>query len=305
MGISHAYGEPMKKEDAIQLLREAAESGYTFFDTAECYIGDDSNNEEIVGEALAPFRDKVKIATKFGVRHEERVLIADSRPETIRKSVEGSLQRLGTDCIDLYYQHRIDPKVPPEEVAEVMAELIREGKIAHWGISDADEDYIRRAHDVCPVTAIQNRYSMMYREYEKLFPVLEELHIGFVAFSPLANGFLSAKYDAGTRFESGKDYRREMPQFQKDAYEKNAGLIGLLKDAAERREATTAQIALAYLLGKRPFIVPIPGTTKSNRMKENAKAAEILLSEEEIREIDAALDEMPMSEVFGGHRCKE
>ena len=305
MGISHAYGEPMKKDDAIKLLRQAVENGYTFFDTAECYIGDDSNNEEIVGEALAPYRGKAKIATKFGVRHEGTSIITDSRPVVIRKSVEGSLKRLGIDCIDLYYQHRIDPKVSPEEVATVMAELIKEGKIAHWGISEANEDYIRSAHAVCTITAIQNRYSMMFREYEALFPVLEELGIGFVAFSPLANGFLSAKYNAETKFESNKDYRRDMPQFQKNAYEQNAELVSLLNDMAAKRNATTAQIALAWLIGKKPFIVPIPGTTKTERMKENAKAAEILLSAKEISEIDAALNGMQMSDVFGGHKCKE
>lgn len=305
MGISHAYGEPMKKEDAIKLLHQAVENGYTFFDTAECYIGNDSNNEEIVGQALAPYRGKVKIATKFGVRHEGTSIITDSRPEVIRKSVEGSLRRLEIDCIDLYYQHRIDPEVSPEEVATVMATLIKEGKIAHWGISEANEDYIRRAHAVCPVTAIQNRYSMMYREYEKLFPVLEELGIGFVAFSPLANGFLSTKYNAETKFDSRKDYRRDMPQFQKNAYEQNAGLVSLLSDMAAKRNATTAQIALAWLIGKKPFIVPIPGTTKTERMKENATAIEILLSAKEINEIDVALDGMSMSEVFGGHKCKE
>lgn len=302
MGISHAYGEPMNKREAIKLLREAVEKGYTFFDTAECYIGENSNNEEIVGEALAPYKGKVQIATKFGIKHEGRSLLCDSRPEIIKKSVEGSLQRLGVECIDLYYQHRIDRQVPAEEVAGVMAQLIREGKIAHWGVSESNEEYLRKAHAVCPVTAIQNRYSMMYRDYEKLFPVLEELSIGFVAFSPLANGFLSAKYNAKTRFDSNKDYRGEMPQFQREAYGQNIELITLLKNIAAKRNTTTAQIALAWLLGKKPYIVPIPGTTKIDRMKENAKAAEVWLTEKEVSEIDTALNNMQMSAVFGGHK---
>ena len=302
MGISHAYGEPMNKREAIKLLREAVEKGYTFFDTAECYIGENSNNEEIVGEALAPYKGKVQIATKFGIKHEGRSLLCDSRPEIIKKSVEGSLKRLGVECIDLYYQHRIDRQVPAEEVAGIMAQLIKEGKIAHWGVSEANEEYLRKAHAVCPVTAIQNRYSMMYRDYEKLFPVLEELSIGFVAFSPLANGFLSARYNAETRFDSNKDYRGEMPQFQREAYGQNIELITLLKNIAAKRNTTTAQIALAWLLGKKPYIVPIPGTTKIDRMKENAKAAEVWLTEKEVGEIDAALDKMQMSSVFGGHK---
>lgn len=194
MGFSHAYGAPTEKGEAIRTLRDSLDMGYTFFDTAECY--GPYENEEIVGEVFENCRDQVIIATKFGVAHApDRSLITDSRPEKIRKSVEGSLKRLKTDCIDLYYQHRIDPKVPPEEVAGMMADLIKEGKITHWGISEATEEYLRRAHAVCPVTAIQNRYSMMFRQYEKLFPALEELHIGFVAFSPLANGLLTEQYD--------------------------------------------------------------------------------------------------------------
>ena len=209
---------------------------------------------------------------------------------------------MGVECIDLYYQHRIDRQVPAEEVAGIMAQLIKEGKIAHWGVSEANEEYLRKAHAVCPVTAIQNRYSMMYRDYEKLFPVLEELSIGFVAFSPLANGLLSAKYNAETKFDSNKDYRGEMPQFQREAYGQNIELITLLKNIAAKRNTTTAQIALAWLIGKKPYIVPIPGTTKTERMKENAKVAEVLLTEKEISEIDAALNKIPMSAVFGGHK---
>lgn len=205
MGISHAYGEPMEKKDAIKLLRDAFENGYTFFDTAECYVGDDSNNEQIVGEALAPFGNNVQIATKFGIKHEGSSLICDSRLETIRKSAEGSLRRLGVERIDLYYQHRIDTKVPAEEVAGVMSELIKEGKIAHWGVSEADEEYLRKAHAVCP----QNRYSMMFREYEKLFPVLEELNIGFVAFSPLANGLKQNLKTVRITAEKCRNFRKK------------------------------------------------------------------------------------------------
>lgn len=221
MGLSHAYGKPLEKKDAVALLQKAVEMGYTFFDTAEVYgTSDDPHiNEELVGEALRPYRSQVVIATKFGIGFDKSggkipyPLVADARPETIRKSVEGSLKRLGVECIDLYYQHRIDPNTSPEEVADVMAKLIQEGKIRHWGISECDESYLRRAHAVCPVTAIQNRYSMMYRNYEQLFPVLEELGVALVAFSTLANGFLSGRYDANSRFEAGTDYRGTMPQF--------------------------------------------------------------------------------------------
>lgn len=268
-------------------------------------MGEGSNNEEIVGGALAPFRGKVQIATKFGVKHIGTSLVCDSRAETIRASVEGSLRRLNVERIDLYYQHRIDPKIPAEEVASVMAQLIKEGKIAHWGISEANEEYLRKAHAVCPVTAVQNRYSMMFREYEALFPVLEELNVGFVAFSPLANGFLSAQYTSETKFDSSADYRGAMPQFQKDAYKQNEELTELLKKTAAEKHAATAQIALAWMLGKKPYIVPIPGTTKLARMKENALAAEIQLTEKEIQNLDAALGSMKMSDVFGGHTCRE
>lgn len=237
MGLSHAYGSPIEKNEAIRLLQKAVDMGYTFFDTAEIYGTPDNPhiNEEIVGEALRPYGDKIVIATKFGIRFDTASgkypypLITDSRPETIRKSVEGSLKRLKTDCIDLYYQHRIDPNIPPEEVAGVMSELIKEGKIKAWGISETGEEYLRKAHAVCPVTAIQNRYSMMYRDYEKLFPVLEELGISFVAFSPMANGFLTAKYDTNSKFEHGTDYRETMPQFQKEAIEQNQKLLNLLR----------------------------------------------------------------------------
>lgn len=229
MGFSHAYGAPTDKKTAVETIRKSVEMGYNFFDTAEVYgtADDPHQNETLVGEALKDIRDKVMIATKFGIKFDmncpevNKPLIPDSRPETIRASVDASLKRLGTDHIDLYYQHRADPKVPVEEVAGVMSELIKAGKITHWGLSEADEEQIRRAHKICPLTEIQNRYSMMARWYEKLFPVLEELNIGFVAFSPLANGFLSGKYGKGTQFDGALDYRSAMPQFTEKGIEQN------------------------------------------------------------------------------------
>ena len=216
--------------------------------------------------------------------------------------MRASLKRLGTDHIDLYYQHRTDPKVPIEEVAGIMAELIREGKITHWGLSEASEDTIRRAHAVCPLTAIQNRYSMMARWYECLFPVLEELKIGYVAFSPLANGFLSSKYDKNTRFEENTDYRSMMPQFSRQGIGQNKELLALLEQTAKEKDASPAQISLAWMLCKKPYLVPIPGTRKQSRLLENAKAADIMLTEAEVKTLDEALNGMEMSEVFGGSK---
>lgn len=226
----------------------------------------------------------------------------DSRPEVIRKSVEGSLKRLQTDYIDLYYQHRIDPNIPVEEVAGVMSQLIKEGKITHWGLSEADEDTVRRAHKICPVTAVQNRYSMMARWNEKLFPALKELGIGFVAFSPLANGFLSAKYGSSSTFHKTLDYRSVMPQFAPEAAEKNKKLLGLLDKLSKEKSCTPAQISLAWMMCREDFIVPIPGTRKLARLAENAGAADIILTQSEIEEIYKALDSMEMSEVFGGSK---
>ena len=308
MGFSHAYGAPTEKDEAVRLIRQAAEMGYTFFDTAEVYgtPEDPHVNERLVGEALAPIRDKVVIASKFGLRFDFASgkvpvpLIPDSRPETIRHSVEGSLKRLGTDHIDLYFQHRIDPAVEPEEVADVMAGLIREGKITHWGISEANEDYLRRANAVCPVTAVENRYSMMARQYESLFPVLEELGVGLVAFSPMANGFLTGRYGKGQHFDPRTDYRAAMPQFTDAAVEQNAALLSLLNDMAAQKKATPAQISMAWMLCKKPWIVPIPGTRKPERMAENAGAAGIRLTAQEVQALDDALDQMEMSAVFGG-----
>ena len=303
MGFTHAYGAPIDEEDGIRAIRYAIEEGCSFFDTAECYIGkkedgSTSYNEELVGKALAPYRENVKVATKFGVHHKGIELVMDAREEVIRSSIEGSLKRLGMDHVDLYYQHRIDPKVEPEEVAGVMAELIREGKILHWGISEANEEYLRRAHKVCPISCIQNRYSMMAREHESLFPVLEELNIGFVAFSPLANGILTDAFKAGDTF-TADDYRSIMPQYSEESFEKNRDLFVLIRDLAREKAATPAQISLAWMLGKKPYIIPIPGSRKHVRIKENLGAAEIALTSDEIRMIDEKLDHMKMSGVFG------
>lgn len=313
MGMSHAYGAPADKKEMTELLVQAVDMGYTFFDTAEVYGTPEHphDNEELVGAALAPYRNQVKIATKFGIHFDmespqvNKPLVPDSRPEVIRASVEASLKRLGTDHIDLYYQHRPDPDVPVEEVAGVMTELIQEGKITHWGLSEADEEMIRRAHKVCPVTAIQNRYSMMARWYEELFPMLEELNIGYVAFSPLANGFLSGKYGKDSVFEAGTDYRSVMPQFTTGGIDKNASLLALLQGMAEEKQATPAQISLAWMLCKKPYIVPIPGTRKLNRLEENAGASEIFLTKEEVEALDQALSSMEMSDVFGGTPTKK
>lgn len=304
MGFSHAYGQTTEKAEAIKKIRNAYDLGYTFFDTAECYVGENADgsisyNEELVGQALANVQDQVVIATKFGVCHQGKTLVVDSCPETIRASVEGSLKRLGVETIDLYYQHRIDPKVEPETVAAVMAGLIKEGKIRHWGISEATETYLRRAYAVCPVTAIQNRYSMMARWHESLFPVLEELHVGFVAFSPMANGFLTGKYGLHSQFDNG-DYRNDMPQFTPKGMAAAKELMDILATLATERGATDAQVSLAWMLHKKPWIVPIPGTRKVGRMQENARAASIVLSRKEVNDIDQALDRMNLY-VFGGH----
>ncbi len=312
MGMSHAYGMPADRNEMTELLSYAVDMGYTFFDTAEIY-GTNSNphdNEELLGKALKPFRNQIILATKFGLSFENtgsdgpHALIPDARPEIIRLSVEESLRRLNTDHIDLYYQHRIDLHITPEEVAGTMADLIREGKILHWGISEANEDYLRRAHKECPVSAVQNRYSMMARQHESLFPVLEELGIGFVAFSPLANGLLTECYSADTEFDPKTDYRAHMPQFRKESYNQNNLLFALIDDLADKHHATPAQIALAWMLNKHPWIVPIPGTRRLCRLKENAGASDIKLTKEEVQYIDSKLDTMPMSEVFGGSPIK-
>ena len=312
MGMSHAYGPAADKKEMTELLSEAVDRGYTFFDTAEVYGTPENphDNEELLGEALKPYRNRIVLASKCGIRFDEtstavnKPLIPDGRPETIRKSIDGSLQRLQTDHLDLYYIHRIDRNVPIEETAGAMKELIEAGKITHWGISEADEETLRRAHKVCPVTAVQNRYSMMYRDYEALFPVLEELQIGFVAFSPLANGLLSAKYNKDSKFEKGTDYRSAMPQFTPEAFDKNEEMIRHIKEMADKKNATPAQISLAWMLAKEPWIVPIPGTRKYGRLIENAQAAELGLSRREVEELDRMLDTVPMSGVFGGSKVE-
>ena len=312
MGMSHAYGPAADKKEMTELLSEAVDRGYTFFDTAEVYGTPENphDNEELLGEALKPYRNRIVLASKCGIRFDEtstavnKPLIPDGRPETIRKSIDGSLQRLQTDHLDLYYIHRIDRNVPIEETAGAMKELIEAGKITHWGISEADEETLRRAHKVCPVTAVQNRYSMMYRDYEALFPVLEELQIGFVAFSPLANGLLSAQYNKDSKFEKGTDYRSAMPQFTPEAFDKNEEMIRYIKEMADKKNATPAQISLAWMLAKEPWIVPIPGTRKYGRLIENAQAAEVSLSRQEVEDLDRMLDTVPMSGVFGGSKVE-
>lgn len=306
MGLTHASGDAMDTPAAARVIREAFEMGYTFFDTAECYVGENAAgetlyNEDAVGEALRPVRDQVVIATKFGVHHNpDKTLSVDSRPETIRRAIDGSLSRLGIDYIDLYYQHRIDLNVEPEEVAGVMAELMQAGKIRAWGISEVDEDYLRRADAVCPVAAVQNRYSVLARWHEPLFPVLEELNVALVAFSPMANGFLTGSYSPKTKFEGAQDYRDGMPQYTPEGYEKDRAVLGLLGDLAREKNATMAQISLAWMLCKKPWIIPIPGSRKPERLRENLEAAQVSLTAEEVARIDAALDGMDLA-VFGGH----
>ena len=313
MGMCHAYGAPADKKEMTKLLEKAIDLGCTFFDTAEVY-GTPQNphdNEEFIGKALKQYRNHIVIATKFGIYFDRyslavnKPLIPSSRPEVIRKSIEGSLKRLNTDHIDLYYQHRNDPNIPIEEVAGVMSELIKEGKITHWGLSEATEENIRRANAVCPVTAIQNRYSMMARQYETLFDTLEECNIGFVAFSPMANGFLSGKYDKSSKFDEATDYRNVMPKFKAENIDKNRTLLNLLYETAKQKNATAAQISLAWMINKKEYIVPIPGTTKIERLAENLGAANIELSTDEVKALDNALDNMEMSDVFGGTKMSK
>ncbi len=307
MGFSHAYGAATDEKEAIRLIRESVEIGYTFFDTAEIYgtPEDPFQNERLVGEALKPVRDKVKIATKFGIRFDMSgafpyPVVTNSTPEMIRQSVDESLQRLQTDYIDLYFQHRTDTNVEPEVVAGVMADLIKEGKILNWGISQVNEEYLRRANAVCPVAAIENRYSMMSRDFESLFPTLEELGVGLVAFSPMANGLLTGAYNANSTFDKTTDYRSSMPQFTKESFEENHNLFALLDRLAKEHNATMGQLSMAWMLCKKPWIVPIPGTRKVERMKENLGAADVVLTADEVAAIDKALDEVGMSAVYGG-----
>jgi aryl-alcohol dehydrogenase-like predicted oxidoreductase len=287
MGLNYAYGHAMQKADAVALLRAAHERGVTFFDTAEAY--GPFTNEEIVGEALAPVRDEVVIATKFGFKNGVATSGVDSRPERIRAVAEASLTRLKTDRIDLFYQHRVDPSVPMEDVAGTVKELIREGKVKHFGLSEAGAQSIRRALGVQPVAALQSEYSLWWREPEKeILPLCEELGIGFVPFSPLGKGFLTGKIDEKTTFAQG-DFRNIVPRFSAEARKSNQTLVDQLASIAATKKATSAQVALAWLLAQKPWIVPIPGTTKLARMQENIAAADVELRPDELRHIGEAL----------------
>ncbi len=288
MGMSFGYGQPADKQEMISLIRTAVERGITFFDTAEAY--GPYTNEELVGEALAPVRDQVVIATKFGFVFENGQQNGlDSRPEHIREVAEASLRRLKTDTIDLLYQHRVDPNVPIEEVAGAVKELIDQGKVRHFGLSEAGVQTIRRAHTVQPVTALQSEYSLWWREAEEaILPTLDELEIGFVPFSPLGKGFLTGKIDQNTEFASG-DFRNTVPRLaDQEARKANMAFVELLTTIAARKKATPAQIALAWLLAQKPCIVPIPGTTKLHRLEENIAAADVQLTPEDLHEIENA-----------------
>jgi aryl-alcohol dehydrogenase-like predicted oxidoreductase len=293
MGMSFGYGPPKVKQEMISLLRTAVERGVTFFDTAEVY--GPFANEELVGEGLALFRDQVVIATKFGFKLDPktgRSIGVDSRPEHIKEVAEASLKRLKTDVIDLFYQHRVDPDVPIEDVAGAVKELIRDGKVKHFGLSEPGVQTIRRAHAVQPVTAIQNEYSLWWRKPEhEVLPVLEELGIGFVPYSPLGRGFLTGKMNENTTFDS-TDFRNTLPRFTSEARKANQAFVDLLGDIAKRKKATPAQIALSWLLAQKPWIVPIPGTTKLNRLEENLGAAEIELTRDDLSEIESAASQI-------------
>jgi aryl-alcohol dehydrogenase-like predicted oxidoreductase len=290
MGMSFGLGPPVEKEHGVALIRAAFERGVTFFDTAEIYGPFD--NEKIVGEAVAPFRDQVVIATKFGfdidpATRAQRGL--NSRPEHIRDVAEASLRRLKTDRIDLFYQHRVDPSVPMEDAAGAVKQLIAEGKVNHFGLSEAGAHSIRRAHAVQPVTALQSEYSLWWREPEtEIFPTLEELGIGFVSFSPLGKGFLTGAIDENTSF-AGNDFRSIVPRFSAESRKANAALVERLGEIAARKQATRAQIAIAWVMAQKPWIVPIPGTTKLHRLEENLRAADLALTPDDLREIDDAL----------------
>jgi aryl-alcohol dehydrogenase-like predicted oxidoreductase len=290
MGLSFGYGPAADKQQAISVIRAAVERGVTFFDTAEVY--GPLTNEELVGEALAPFRDRVVIATKFGFDLAAFPRL-NSRPEHIKQVAEGSLKRLRTDVIDLLYQHRVDPDLPTEEVAGAVKDLIDEGKVKHFGLSEAGAKTIRRAHAVQPVTAVQSEYSLWTRDPEaEVLPTLEELGIGFVPWSPLGQGFLTGKVDATMTFDSNSDLRATFPRFTPEARKANQAVVDLLSDIARRKKATPAQIALAWLLAQKPWIVPIPGTRKLERLEENIGAAEVELTSDDLREIDSAFSKI-------------
>ncbi|MGF7077258.1 aldo/keto reductase [Mucilaginibacter sp. 3215] len=284
MGMSFGYGPAADKNDMIKLIRRAVEKGVSFFDTAEVY--GPFANEELVGEALAPFGHEVKIASKFGVKIEDGKQLMDSRPDTIRKSIEGSLKRLKRDAIDLYYQHRVDVNVPMEDVAGTVQDLIKEGKVKFFGMSEAGVDSIRKAHAVQPLTALQSEFSLWWREPEEtIIPTLEELGVGFVPFSPLGKGFLTGKITEDTQF-GDKDVRANFPRFQKEAIEANQALIDLIGKIAKDKDATPAQIAIAWVLAQKPWIVPIPGTTKIHRLDENLGGVEVELTPADLKDIE-------------------
>jgi aryl-alcohol dehydrogenase-like predicted oxidoreductase len=289
MGLSFGFGPPVAKNEGIALIRTAVERGVNFFDTAEVYGA--YTNEELVGEALAPFRKQVVIATKFGFKIDpttRKQVGLDSRPAHIKEAAEGSLKRLKTDVIDLYYQHRVDPNVPIEDVAGAVKELIQQGKVKHFGLSEAGVQTIRRADAALPVTALQSEYSLWFKEPEKdVMPTLEELGIGFVPFSPLGKGFLTGQISEDTQFDK-TDFRNIVPRFTPENRKANQAFVDLLRKIAERKKATPAQIALAWLLAQKPWIVPIPGTTKLGRLEENIRAADIELTPDDLREIDTA-----------------
>src|SRR6266496_2049821 len=291
MGMSFSYYPFPEKGDSINLIRKAIEHGVNFFDTAEVY--GPYVNEELVGEALEPYKDKVVIATKFGFNIQDGKMVGvNSKPEQIKKAVEGSLKRLRVDAIDLLYQHRVDPNVPIEDVATTVKGLIKEGKVKYFGLSEAGTQTIRKAHAVQPVSALQSEYSLWTRQHEKeIIPVIEELGIGLVAFSPLGKGFLTGKIDEKTKFQQG-DFRNTLPRFTEEARKANAALLDLINEFAQRKKATPAQIALAWVLAQKPWIVPIPGTTKLHRLQENVAAASIELSKGDLREIESATSEI-------------
>ena len=294
MGLSHGYGPATDKQQAIALIRAVAERGVTFFDTAQIY---GPINEEIVGEALEPFRRQVAIATKFGFElgRVDQQQVFNSRPEYIRQVTEGSLKRLRVEAIDLYYQHRVDPNVPIEDVAATVKELIQEGKVKHFGLSEAGVQTIRRAHAVQPIAAVESEYSLWWREPEaEVLPTCEELGIGFVPFSPLGKGFLTGKIDENTKFDAGDLRGTTFPRFTPEARKANQAFVDFIREIAQLKGATPAQIALAWLLAQRPWIVPIPGTTKLHRLEENIGAAAVELTPDDLREIDSALSKVPV-----------
>ena len=290
MGMSHGYGPASNKKDMIYLMHQALDMGITFFDTAECY--GPFENENIVGEALEKYRDRVVIATKFGIQIENGKQILNAKPDTIKKSIDGSLKRLRTDCIDLYYLHRVDPNTPIEEVAHTIKDLIKEGKVKHWGLSEAGANTIKKADEICKLTALQSEYSMMWREPEKeIIPLLEKLNIGFVPFSPLGKGFLTATIDKNSSF-GNDDFRSIVPRFKKENLEANQKLIEFIKMIANNKNITPSQVALSWVLAQKNFIVPIPGTRSLYRLKENTSSADIVLTDNELNDINEALSKI-------------